>query len=408
MPAWARRVRRGVHGVRDMTDLPALDCLSHVVVDRDGVLNDEAVGLVDDSAMWRWLPGARQALVALLGHGLAVSVVTNQACIGRGDADGERIAAVHRALVADVAAVGAEGLDVFVCPHVDADACICRKPSPGLVLDALARHGSPPERALVIGDDLRDLAAGTRAGASVALVRTGKGASVADGVGADVPVFDNLAAVVKALGLDVPVPADPAGSSEGRGFDAFVTAFGEHQEVIRRSVPSTIPALRAAGELLVTTVRSGSMVLAVGNGGSASDAAHFVAELVGRFRLERRPVAAVVVGANTPTLTALSNDFGYEAAFAREIEALARPGDACVAISTSGRSPNVVAAARAARTAGCCVIALTGSDGADLSPFADVHVAVPSSVVAHVQEVHGLALHALAEMVEREVAEARQ
>ena len=158
---------------------------------------------------------------------------------------------------------------------------------------------------------------------------------------------------------------------------------------------------RAAAALRATLARPGGKVLACGNGGSAASAQHFVAELVGRYRVDRPALAAVALAADTVTLTAVANDADFARVFARQVEALARPGDALVAISTSGRSPNVLAAARAARALGCTVVALTGRPGASpLAALADAVISAPSDAVARIQEVHALALHALARALE--------
>lgn len=163
------------------------------------------------------------------------------------------------------------------------------------------------------------------------------------------------------------------------------------------------PQVARAVELLRRAAAAGRLVLACGNGGSASAAQHFVAELVGRYRRERAPFAAVALAADVATLTAVANDSGYERVFARQVEALARPGDVLVALSTSGASPNVLAAARAARDRGCSVIALTGSAG-PLLALADVALAAPTDVVARAQEVHALCLHAMARALEEPIA----
>lgn len=166
---------------------------------------------------------------------------------------------------------------------------------------------------------------------------------------------------------------------------------------------ATLPAEveRASSVLRSALSRPGAKVLVCGNGGSAASAQHFAAELVGRYRVDRPPIAAVALTADAVTLTAVANDSDFSRVFARQVEALARPGDVLVALSTSGRSPNVVAAAVAARALGCAVVALTGrAEGAPLAAHADAVIAVPSAVVARVQEVHALALHCLAGALE--------
>jgi phosphoheptose isomerase len=158
----------------------------------------------------------------------------------------------------------------------------------------------------------------------------------------------------------------------------------------------------AAGAL-VECIRRGNKVLTLGNGGSAADAQHFAAELVGRFTRGRIPLPAIALTTDTSVLTAIGNDYGFAEVFARQVLALARDGDVVVAISTSGRSPNVVTAAQAARVVGATTIALTGGDGGELVNAADIAIVVPSSSTGQIQEVHSAVVHLLCELVELSV-----
>jgi D-sedoheptulose 7-phosphate isomerase len=161
-----------------------------------------------------------------------------------------------------------------------------------------------------------------------------------------------------------------------------------------------VEAIARAGEVIVEALRGGGQVLVFGNGGSAADAQHFVAELVGRFEATRRGWPAVALTTDPSVVSALANDFGFDAVFARQIAALGRPGDVAVGISTSGASPNVVHALEAARAQGLRTIALTGNDGGAAGRLAEVHVNVPATVTARVQEAHTTVLHALCAMVD--------
>ena len=161
--------------------------------------------------------------------------------------------------------------------------------------------------------------------------------------------------------------------------------------------------IERAGALLVDVIGGGGQVLAFGNGGSAADAQHFVAELVGRFERTRRGWPAVALTVDTSVLTAVGNDFGFDAVFARQVEALGRPGDLAVGITTSGRSPNVVRGLEAAKARGLRTIALTGGDGGAAGRLAEVHVNVPETVTARVQEAHITVLHLWCALVDREV-----
>jgi D-sedoheptulose 7-phosphate isomerase len=162
-------------------------------------------------------------------------------------------------------------------------------------------------------------------------------------------------------------------------------------------------AIERAGALLVSVLGGGGQVLAFGNGGSAADAQHFVAELVGRFETTRRGFPAVALTTDPSIVTAVANDLGFEAVFARQVDALGRPGDLAVGITTSGGSPNVVRGLEAAKARGLRTIALTGRDGGRAGQLAEVHVNVPEAVTARVQEAHTTVLHLLCAMVDRDL-----
>lgn len=181
---------------------------------------------------------------------------------------------------------------------------------------------------------------------------------------------------------------------------SIAASFAEHAAVLEAARGALEPELEKAAAVLTQCLTKGGTVFACGNGGSAADAQHLVAELVGRFRAERRPLAAVALSANIATVTALANDYGFEQVFARQVTALGRRGDVLVAISTSGRSANVLAAARAARSLDLTVIALTGAGGAELKALAHHWLEAPSQVVARIQEIHGLCIHALCEALD--------
>ena len=162
------------------------------------------------------------------------------------------------------------------------------------------------------------------------------------------------------------------------------------------------PAADAA-EAMIAALRGGGRILACGNGGSAADAQHFAAELVGRFERERAPLAAIALTTDTSIVTAVANDYDFSRVFSRQVEALGRPGDVILGISTSGGSANVVSAFEAAKAGGLKTVALTGRDGGAVGAAADIHVNVPDASTARVQEVHRTMLHAMCALVEREL-----
>jgi D-sedoheptulose 7-phosphate isomerase len=160
--------------------------------------------------------------------------------------------------------------------------------------------------------------------------------------------------------------------------------------------------LRAA-KAIAESLRDGGKLLAFGNGGSAAQASHIVAELVGRFQRERAPLPALSLCENQSALTAIANDYGFEEIFARQVRAVGAPPDVAIGISTSGRSVNVLAGLQAARQASITTIALTGPQGTQLHSQADVCIAVQGAGVARIQEAHLLVAHVLCELVEREL-----
>ncbi len=162
-----------------------------------------------------------------------------------------------------------------------------------------------------------------------------------------------------------------------------------------------LESVGAAGQVLVETLEQGGKALSCGNGGSMCDAMHFAEELSGRYREDRKALAALCCS-DPSHLTCVGNDYGFDQVFARYMEAIGRPGDALLAISTSGNSANVVAAARAAQAMGMRVIALTGKSGGELAGCCDVEVRVPWDGYAdRVQEVHIKVIHSLIDHVER-------
>jgi len=162
--------------------------------------------------------------------------------------------------------------------------------------------------------------------------------------------------------------------------------------------------LAQAAELLVGTLRRGNKVLLAGNGGSAAEAQHFAAELVGRFRRDRSPYAAIALTTDTSILTAVSNDYGYEHVFARQVFAWGQQDDLLVAFSTSGESENLVRAAVAARQRRMKVVAVTGERGGRLGRLADVAVRIPCDDTPTAQEIHMMATHILCGITERELS----
>jgi D-sedoheptulose 7-phosphate isomerase len=171
------------------------------------------------------------------------------------------------------------------------------------------------------------------------------------------------------------------------------------QSLLKRCVPD----IEKAAGILVTAYQRGNKAAFFGNGGSAADAQHIVAELVGDYLKRRRALPALALHANTSTLTALSNDYGFQEAYAHQVEGLLVKGDVAVGLSTSGRSPNVLRALQAARKLGASTIGLLGRDGGDIAPAVDVAVIVPASATDRIQECHILIGHIFCELIENAI-----
>lgn len=184
--------------------------------------------------------------------------------------------------------------------------------------------------------------------------------------------------------------------------DAILDHIDSHVRTVE-ALKSCTDSIAAAAALAAKALAGGNKLLLCGNGGSAGDAQHIAAELVGRFVADRRALPAIALTTDTSALTAIANDYGYDQVFSRQLEALSQPGDVLIAISTSGRSANVNAACELAKTRGCAVIGLSGKSGGELNTLADVSVVVPSDSTARIQECHILIGHIWCDLIEREL-----
>ncbi|HEY0460002.1 MAG TPA: D-sedoheptulose 7-phosphate isomerase [Pyrinomonadaceae bacterium] len=174
----------------------------------------------------------------------------------------------------------------------------------------------------------------------------------------------------------------------------------QHQLVFQKIVDENIENIEACAELIYETFERGNKILICGNGGSAADAQHIAAEFVGRYETERVALPAIALTTDTSALTALANDYDFERIFARQVEALARDGDLLIAISTSGNSPNVIAAVMKARQKGCRILGMTGAKGKKLASLCDKAVRVPSERTARIQEAHITIAHVWCEIID--------
>lgn len=172
------------------------------------------------------------------------------------------------------------------------------------------------------------------------------------------------------------------------------------KKIIAQNLSDTIVN---AAKMIIDAYKTGGKVLLIGNGGSAADAQHIAAELVGRFKLERKGLPAIALTTDTSILTALANDYGYDTVFSRQLETLANDKDILIAITTSGTSPNILKAVEIARSKNITVIGLTGGDGGKLQDVADITIAVPSDSTPRIQESHITIGHIICNLVEKEL-----
>ncbi len=179
--------------------------------------------------------------------------------------------------------------------------------------------------------------------------------------------------------------------------------FRHHLSVTAKTLEELGPRIVDAAEILVQAFRSGGKVLLFGNGGSMADAIHIEGELSGRFLFDRDPLPAIALATGASSITAIANDMGFDAVFSRQVRALARPGDAVIAISTSGNSGNVLAGVHEARAAGAKVIGLAGGKGGALAELADCALVVPSDRTPAIQENHIMIGHVLCQIIEEEL-----
>lgn len=185
--------------------------------------------------------------------------------------------------------------------------------------------------------------------------------------------------------------------------ERVAAAIEESIAVQQQVLSGLLDEIVTAADWVTATFRAGGKLLLCGNGGSAADCQHLAAEFVGRFEQEGQPLPAVALTVDTSSLTALGNDYGFERIFARQLEALGHAGDLLLALSTSGASPNVIAAVESARNSGMRTIALTGEDGGPVAALSDLALRVPSTRTARIQEAHITIGHAICEVVETEL-----
>jgi D-sedoheptulose 7-phosphate isomerase len=179
------------------------------------------------------------------------------------------------------------------------------------------------------------------------------------------------------------------------------TEFTEHLEVTQNCLSALADSLEATARLCIEALQQDRKLLIFGNGGSAADAQHIAAELVGRYQLQRKGLAAIALTTDTSALTSIGNDFGFEQLFARQVEALARPSDVLIGISTSGNSTNVINALTLGKQMGCKTVGFSGQYGGAMKTLCDITLAIPSTHTPRIQEMHILLGHTLCHLIEQ-------
>jgi D-sedoheptulose 7-phosphate isomerase len=195
--------------------------------------------------------------------------------------------------------------------------------------------------------------------------------------------------------------------NEVKAYEYLIQTAEESASIRQYFLEECGPRLLDAAKALGDSIRTGGKVLILGNGGSAADAQHMAAEMVGRMLVDRRPLPAIALTTDSSNLTAIGNDFGYDQVFIKQVQALGRKGDVVLAISTSGNSRNVVAAVEEARKLGCLVIGLTGGSGGKLKGLSDIWLnASRGSNSSRIQETHIFAIHSMVDLLDRFYLEA--
>ena len=181
--------------------------------------------------------------------------------------------------------------------------------------------------------------------------------------------------------------------------EVIISHIQAHIDVVQKLMDEML-SIEEVARVSIDALQNGKKILVAGNGGSVADAHHFVAELVGRFKKERRALPALSLDANPSTVTAIANDYSFGQVFARQLEAIAAPGDVFFGISTSGNSENIVEALKTAKQVGCRVVGLTGATGGKMGELCDFMIRIPSEDTARIQEMHALVIHTLADLIE--------
>ncbi len=178
--------------------------------------------------------------------------------------------------------------------------------------------------------------------------------------------------------------------------------FNEHLKTTTVTMGCIYESIESAAQICINALKNGNKILIFGNGGSAADAQHIAAELVGRYKMERRGLPAIALTTDSSALTCISNDYGYEQVFNRQVEALANKGDVAIGISTGGTSPNVICALETAQRMGCKTIGFSGRGGGEMNTLCDTNLVIPDDDTPRIQEMHILIGHTICQLIDNE------
>ena len=181
--------------------------------------------------------------------------------------------------------------------------------------------------------------------------------------------------------------------------------FNEHIETSKKTMEACIDDIEIASNICIDSLKNGNKILIFGNGGSAADAQHIAAEIIGRYKTERKGLAAIALTTDSSALTSIGNDFGYEEIFKRQVEALALPGDTLIGISTGGSSKNVINALKIAKQIQCKTIGLSGKSGGEFNSVCDINIVVKAQDTARIQEMHILIGHTICHLIDHAFVE---
>lgn len=374
-----------------------------MLLDRDGtiIVDSGYVGSVNDVV---FLDGAIEAIARLNAAGVPVAVVTNQAGVARGYYELEDVELVHKHMAAEMARGGAHVDAWFSCPyHPDgtvapfARASADRKPGPGMAIAAAGALELDLTRSWVVGDSACDVGLARAVGASPLLVGSGEPAE---------PGVTGVASLADAVELILAELATPVAPAAASAFPAH--AYGDASwfagdyagELARALATVEEGRFEAAARILDAAYTRGATVFSIGNGGSASIANHFQCDHVKGVRIGTDLLTRVQsLSTNVEILSAIANDIGYDSVFEYQLQSQARPGDVVVAVSSSGRSPNIVRALEWCAANGVETIALTGFTGGPSRELATVSIHVDSLNYGVIEDSHQACMHLLAQYV---------